>query len=164
MRPTKVADWHAGVTPLRAVCIDRKRQLNQERKGSIMGKYTAASIVPLQSLAVFLLAIMCHITGWASGDPLAGKDLYEQKCTGCHAVDSNRVGPAHRGVVGRKVGTVAGFAYSGALKGSKVVWSEKTLNAWLSDPEQLIPGQAMYYKIDDERIRQNIVAYLATLK
>jgi cytochrome c len=91
-------------------------------------------------------------------------ELYEQKCAGCYAVDANRVGPAHRGVVGRKAGSAAGYSYSAALRSSDVVWSEATLNAWLNDPEQVIPGQAMYYKIDDERIRQNIVAYLTTIK
>jgi cytochrome c len=66
--------------------------------------------------------------------------------------------------VGRKAGSAVGYTYSAALKGSNIVWTEATLNAWLSDPEQVIPGQAMYYKIDDERIRQNIIAYLTTIR
>jgi cytochrome c len=115
-------------------------------------------------MAAFLLGIIGPTAAWAGGDPQVGKELYEQKCTGCHAVDANRIGPAHRGVFGRKAGSASGFSYSSALQKSSVVWTERTLNAWLANPEQLIPGQAMYFKIDDEQTRQSIVAYLATLK
>ena len=39
-----------------------------------------------------------------------------------------------------------------------------TLKAWLTDPEALIPGQAMDYQLDDAQDREDVVAYLATLK
>lgn len=47
-----------------------------------------------------------------------GKEAYQSTCGGCHSVDANRIGPLHRGVVGRKPGGVPGYAYSPALKKS----------------------------------------------
>jgi cytochrome c len=79
-------------------------------------------------------------------------------------VDAHRVGPLHRGVVGRRAGALADFDYSPALRESKLLWSRATLKAWLTDPEALIPGQGMDYRLDDERERDEVVAYLATLK
>ncbi len=115
------------------------------------------------SASAAVIALVLHGTSWAAGDAKAGQLLYEQKCTGCHAVDANRVGPAHRGVFGRKAGGVPDFAYSSALKNSQVIWNEQTLQAWLADPEKLIAGQAMYFRVTSAQSQQDIIAYLATL-
>jgi cytochrome c len=114
-------------------------------------------------LLAAVLAAASPITS-AMGDAASGKSQYEARCGGCHSVEENRIGPAHRGVFGRKAGARAGFGYSNALKASTVVWDEATLDAWLADPEKLIPGQAMYFQISDARERENIVAFLKTLK
>lgn len=92
-----------------------------------------------------------------------GKVLYESRCVACHSVDANRVGPLHRGVLGRRAGTAPGFAYSDALRGSTLVWSRETLQAWLKDPEALIPGQQMGYQVEMLQDRLDLVAFLATL-
>jgi cytochrome c len=63
----------------------------------------------------------------SAGDPVAGRTLY-QVCTGCHSLDENDVGPRHRGVVGRKAGTVPGYAYSAALRTSGMVWTPANLD------------------------------------
>ena len=100
----------------------------------------------------------------AGGDAANGQALYEARCAGCHSVDDNRIGPAHRGVFGRKAGTREGFDYSAALKRSAIVWNEKTLDAWLAEPEKLIPGQAMNVQVSDAKAREDIVAFLRSLK
>ena len=111
-----------------------------------------------------LLLLLTGGSSWAAGDLANGKLQYEQKCSGCHAIDAHRAGPAHRGIFGRKAGSAAGFSYSTALKNSSVIWNEKTLEAWLSEPERLIPGQAMYFQVNDAASRRDIIAYLATHK
>ena len=78
--------------------------------------------------------------------------------------DANGDGPAHRGMVGRRAGALQDFDYSPALRSSKLLWTRATLRAWLTDPETLIPGQGMDYSLDDAREREDVVAYLATLK
>lgn len=93
-----------------------------------------------------------------------GRAVYTAHCTSCHATDTHQDGPAHRGVVGRRAGALKDFDYSPALRNSKILWTRETLKAWLRDPEALIPGQGMDYSLDNERDRDDVVAYLATLK
>jgi cytochrome c len=98
--------------------------------------------------------------GFAAGDAVRGQQLYESRCIGCRAVDQNRVGPAHPGVFGRRAGRVAGYDYSAALRVSRVVWSEKTLNAWLANPQRMIPGQKMGFRVTEAADRADLIAYL----
>ena len=100
----------------------------------------------------------------AGGDAKNGELIYSSRCIACHSIDSSRTGPSHRGVVGRKAGSVADFDYSAALKKSKVVWNEKTLDKWLENPEKLIPGQKMGYSVPDAKDRQDLIAYLKNQK
>ena len=92
-----------------------------------------------------------------------GQRLYTAHCTACHSVDYNLTGPRHLGVVGRKAGSLPDFDYSPALRRSKLVWTRAKLLAWLQDPEALIPGQDMDFKLASARDRADLVAYLATL-
>jgi cytochrome c len=96
----------------------------------------------------------------AAGDPAHGKELYESRCGGCHSLDANRVGPAHRGVYGRTAGTAPNFGYSTAVRNSGVVWQENTLDAWLTNPQALIPGQRMNFRVAVAEDRADIIAYL----
>jgi cytochrome c len=107
---------------------------------------------------------MAQSSATAAGNALKGKEIYDARCSACHSVDDNRVGPMHLGVFGRKAGGVKGYPYSEALNKSKVVWSRDTLTAWLTNPEMLIPGQRMGYAMDNAQDREDVVAYLATLK
>src|SRR6266513_757954 len=63
-----------------------------------------------------------------------GQALFERRCTGCHALDSDHEGPRLRGVVGRAAGSVKTFQYSDALKNAKHTWNEANLDKWLTDP------------------------------
>lgn len=94
------------------------------------------------------------------GDELRGKELYDQRCGGCHSIETNRVGPNHTGLIGRRVGSVHDFDYSKALKKSKLVWNEKLLDAWLTDPEKTFPGQKMNYQVPDAQTRADIIEFL----
>ncbi len=96
----------------------------------------------------------------AAADAERGKELYESRCGGCHSLEANRVGPAHRGVFGRAAGTVPGFSYSTAVKNSGVVWNDKTLDAWLTNPQAMIPGQRMNFRVATETDRADIISYL----
>jgi len=105
-------------------------------------------------------AVEARAEGSLAGDAAMGERSYKSRCIGCHSLDSNRVGPKHRGVYGRKAGQVEDFRYSQALRGSDVVWSDETLDRWLADPEATIPGQRMNYRLSDAEIRRNIIAFL----
>jgi cytochrome c len=109
------------------------------------GVVTATTFVEAQSLA---------------GDASRGATLYEDKCGACHSLDANRVGPAHRGVYGRKAGAAPGFAYSQGLKASRVVWKEATLDKWLTNPQAFIGGARMAFRLSDPQQRADVIAFL----
>lgn len=89
-----------------------------------------------------------------------GEMLYEQRCGACHGLDFDRVGPRHRGLIGRQAGSVDGYDYSPALRRARIVWNGATLDTWLANPEALIPGQRMGYSVPDAMDRADIIAYL----
>jgi cytochrome c len=95
-------------------------------------------------------------------DAARGRTLYESRCIGCHSLDENRAGPAHRGVFGRKAGSGKGYEYSEALRKSTVMWDARTLDRWLANPEKLIPGQKMGFSVADPAERADIIEYLRT--
>lgn len=109
-----------------------------------------------------VVALFCLLAagGAAAADAARGEQLYEQRCGACHGLDADRVGPRHRGVFGRGVGSVAGYAYSPALMRARMTWNEETLDAWLADPERLLPGQRMGYSVPEAADRADIIAYL----
>jgi cytochrome c len=96
------------------------------------------------------------------GNVARGKALHESRCTACHSLDHSRIGPAHRGVFGRRAGQVAGFDYSKALRGARVTWTARSLDRWLTDPEAFLPGQKMGYSVADAQDRADIIAFLAS--
>ena len=96
----------------------------------------------------------------AAGDAGAGRALYQARCTACHSLDYNGVGPAHRGVFGRAAAQAPGFAYSDALKSARVIWNEDTLDRWLADPEKVAPGQRMGVNVPEAKDRADLIAYL----
>jgi cytochrome c len=119
----------------------------------------------------FLLGLAAAISGARAvadpsvaaphGDANHGKTLY-QACAACHSVDENDIGPLHRGVVGRRAGSVPDYNYSAALKNSGITWSETQLNRWLINPSAMVPGTKMFFKLDNPQMRADIIAYLKT--
>ena len=99
----------------------------------------------------------------AAGDPVAGKAAYEATCGGCHSLDINRVGPLHRGVVGRRPGTAAGYDYSPAVRKLGGVWTPERLDKWLQGPQAIAPGAKMFLSVSDPGKRSDIIAYLASV-
>ena len=94
------------------------------------------------------------------GDAMRGKDVFEKRCTGCHAMEQDREGPRLRGVFGRTSGTVAGFDYSPALKKAQVVWNDNTLERWLADPDALVPGNNMEFHVAKPQERRDLIRFL----
>ena len=91
-----------------------------------------------------------------------GEGLYG-RCLACHALEYDRVGPRHCGLLGRRAGSVEGFEYSDAMKRSGIVWNARMLDKFLADPTGVVPGTTMTYAgIDDPRERADLVAYLSS--
>ena len=100
-------------------------------------------------------------------DADAGGKVFRQQCMACHSpvAGKNGVGPSLFGVVGRPAGSVEGFHYSAANKGSGLTWDAATLDKYLLSPKQVVPGTSMPYPgLKDDGQRTNLIAYLTTLK
>ena len=88
------------------------------------------------------------------------KALFEKRCGGCHALDRDKEGPRLGGVYGRTAGTLDSFQYSDALKRSRLVWTDTTLDSWLEDTEKLVPNNDMTFHVEKADERREIIAYL----
>jgi cytochrome c len=95
-----------------------------------------------------------------AGDTTAGQVAFERRCTGCHALDHDKVGPRLAGVVGRKAGKAPSFTYSEALKNTELVWDEQLLDKWLTDPDSVIPDTDMSFRLNNAAERAEIIAFL----
>jgi len=103
---------------------------------------------------------MLSLPARAAGDPAKGEALYA-RCQGCHSIERNRVGPMHQGLFGRAAGSVAGFAYSKAMRESGIVWDEASLDDFLAHPRETVPGTKMTYAgIADAQERADLIAWL----
>ncbi len=88
------------------------------------------------------------------------------QCRSCHAIEPGRqmIGPSLAGIFGTRAGDVAGYNFSPAMKQATIVWDEKTLDAFLQDPRQVVPGTKMVFPgIKDDARRAEVIAYLKTL-
>ena len=95
-----------------------------------------------------------------NGDAGRGEAIYA-RCGACHALETNRTGPRHCGLLGRRAGSVKGFDYSAAMRGSGLTWDARTLDRFLANPLRVVPGTTMGYAgIDDAQERADLIAYL----
>ena len=71
-------------------------------------------------------------------------------------------GPSLADIWNRKAGSVSSFPrYSEAIKSSDVIWNEKTLDGYLENPAQFLPGNHMTFPgVPDEKARKGIIAFL----
>ena len=87
-----------------------------------------------------------------------------QRCVNCHQIGPsarNGFGPSLTGVIGRQAGTVSGYNYSAAMKNSRIVWDEKTLTAFLKNPDGVVSGTRMrLWGYNDEQQIRDLIAYL----
>ena len=115
------------------------------------------------ALPAIAVSAAAHGAGGArvTGDANRGETLYEG-CQDCHSLEKNDVGPRHRGVYGRKAGSLPDYTYSDALKNANLVWDENTLDQWLADPQKFLPGAKMFYHLDKEQDRADVIEFLKT--
>ena len=96
-----------------------------------------------------------------------GERQFMRKCSICHALDSGpsrKAGPTLHGVFGRRAGTLEGYSYSPALRGSDIIWDDDTIDALFDiGPDHFIPGSKMPMQvIAAPTDRADLVAFLRT--
>ncbi len=111
-------------------------------------------------LAALMLTVASSLDAGAAGDPAKGEQVY-RRCQGCHSIDRNRIGPMHKGLFGRKAGSLPGYDYSEAMKSSGIVWSEETLDRFLQGPRRMVPGTKMTFAgVANAKDRADLIAFL----
>jgi cytochrome c len=113
--------------------------------------------------AVTLLLMLETQTIAAEGNPTRGQRVFGA-CAACHSLQpsQNMTGPSLSDLWGRQAGSLPSFnRYSPALKAANIVWNDKTIDDWIADPQQLVPGNEMTFDgIKDARQRADLLAFL----
>jgi cytochrome c len=113
------------------------------------------------------LAITAASAAQAAGNAATGAVVFN-RCAICHDNHRNgvtKIGPNLFGVVGRTAGTSPGFSYSGAMKSAGFAWSNAKLDAYITSPQMVVPGNKMAFAgISNAGQRADLIAYLDTLK
>jgi cytochrome c len=113
--------------------------------------------------AMTLWLVMASAADWR-GDAERGRVVFERRCTGCHSLDGMKSAPPLRHVFGGPAARDAQYPYSAALKDARIAWDEKTLDRWLTDPEAVVPGNDMAFRLAGGEERADIIAYLKQLE
>jgi nitrite reductase (NO-forming) len=97
------------------------------------------------------------------GDAVAGRQVFK-KCQACHSLEPDKtiLGPSLAGIVGRKSGAEPNFNYSPAMKQAALTWGAATLDAYLMDPQKIVPGNRMPFPgLRTDQDRKDVIAFLA---
>jgi cytochrome c len=121
---------------------------------------------PAAWILAFLALVLASPPG-THADPIRGERVF-QRCYACHSVvvgEDKVPGPNLRGVIGRLAGTLPGYDFSpamieaGAARG--LVWTRPTLDAFLADPQRVVPGTTMGMPgLPDAGDRRDVIDYL----
>jgi cytochrome c len=120
----------------------------------------------INSLSAMATLSLGSSVGLAAGDRAAGQQFFATHCSACHATEPGvkKVGPSLAGVVGRKSGSAPDYNYSPALRATNITWDENTLDKWLQNPVGDVHGARMFITVPNAGDRQNVIAYLESLK
>ena len=98
-----------------------------------------------------------------TADAAKGAEVFK-KCASCHTITSggaNGIGPNLYGVLGKKHGHMAGFAYSSGMLAKPGNWDFEGMNEWLKSPKKYVEGTKMSFAgLSKPEDRANIIAYL----
>jgi cytochrome c len=116
--------------------------------------------------AVLVVTIAVAQMPLPAAQPPDGPTLFKQQCATCHTTnlsDPMRQGPSLFGIVGRRAGAAEGFHYSAGFGKADFVWDDARLDAWIANPQAMLPGTVMAYRQARPEIRAAIIAYLKEL-
>jgi len=103
-------------------------------------------------------------TGTRSTAAEDGRLAFNNVCRTCHTLreGDNRLGPNLYKIIGRKAGSLPNYGYSNAMKGADLVWDRATLDRFISNPDQVVPGNNMkpYGGLASAEERAKIIAFL----
>lgn len=121
---------------------------------------------PTNAFLVLVTILGSFSRALGAGDPVAGQSVFATHCATCHTTEAsqNKIGPSLAAIVGSKSGTVPGFNFSPAMKNAEITWDDANLDKYLANPVGFVHGTKMFVNLPSETDRQNVIAYLNTLK
>ena len=131
-----------------------------------MRRLRATAAIGLGCCSALLATMAAAQMPLPEAKPLDGASLFKQQCATCHTTNTSdpvRQGPSLHKVVGKPAGKADGFKYSAALARADFTWDDAKLDAWLTNPQELIPGATMAYRQAKPETRALIIAYLKEL-
>ena len=114
---------------------------------------------------VLLVAIIAfaHPAKAENGDAGRGQRVFGA-CSACHSLQAGKsmTGPSLANIWNKKAGSDPHFSrYSDALKSSSVVWDDNTLDAWITNPQLVVPNNEMTFPgIREPQQRLDLLAFL----
>ncbi len=114
-------------------------------------------MIPLATIALLSPALA------QQGDASRGQRDF-RACVACHSLepDRNMTGPSLANLWGHRAGSLPSFErYSDALKSSGIIWDDRALDGWLTDPGRMVPDNEMPFEgIKDASVRADLLAFL----
>ena len=119
----------------------------------------------IRILTVLLIAVL---GGCGGPEVKTAMPAAVRQCALCHSFEKGgerRAGPNLFGIIGEQAGVRPGFSFSPAMKGSGIVWSPATLDAFIAQPHKVIPGTRMAFAGESDPTRRRIIVeYMQSMK
>jgi cytochrome c len=119
----------------------------------------------MSKFAIVVLVTVASLSSALAGHGEAARGQQDFRvCAPCHSLepDRNMTGPSLANLWGRKAGGLPSFdRYSNALKSSGIIWDDRALDGWLTDPQRMVPDNDMPFEgIKDAHVRADLLAFL----
>lgn len=123
----------------------------------------------MRATVVVSFATLVATAGLAAAqeDLVAEGESVFRRCAACHTVGegaTHRVGPHLNDVIGRQAGSLEDYNYSQAMRTAGeegLVWDEDSLEEFLANPRDMIPGTKMVFPgLRQEEQIEAVIAFL----
>ncbi|MBL8663763.1 MAG: cytochrome c family protein [Candidatus Odyssella sp.] len=127
-----------------------------------MARPTLLQATLIAAVALAAAAAAARAEGLLPPSAERGAELWA-KCRACHTIEKggrNIVGPNLHGVFGRRAGTAPAYNYSPAMRAANLVWTDETLDKYLAETVDFLPGTKMYGGLAIKQDRLDLIAWL----
>lgn len=119
---------------------------------------------PLSLIGGLTAALVLSVSQASAQSPAhPGEKLFQDRCGICHSMTPapGKMGPPLANIVGKKMGSAPGYAYSSGMTKAGRVWTRAELDGFLATPAKQVPGTKMMVGVANAEQRKAIVDYLA---
>ena len=114
--------------------------------------------------SIVVLIVISSLWQATVAAPEDGQLTFNNVCRTCHMINEgdNRLGPSLHKIIGRKAGSLSNYSYSTAMKGADLVWDRAALDRFISNPDQVVPGNNMkpFSGLSSAEERAEIITFL----